>query len=358
MRKLMSVVVYVLILGLSATGQVKRIAILETLDKENKVPYAVEVMVRSNLTKVISNTSGYEGYDRVNISEIMDEHDFERTGLVSEEQIRRLGEISGADFILVSEAVKFDESNIFVTAKILNVVSAKTEGSENALMGMTAQDIQHGCESLANRLLGRPDPWAQSDYNTSGTNAKPTTKAIRKNDEEQSQEPLIEVEDNNDEVVEQASIMPISDYQGTLVRDGRNLLLNGHELSDEEVGALVGEQNYQTYLSAKKLIGLGKTFGGIFYGTLGATIVFLAADLSGGDYLEPMMITGIAAGASLPLMCVFKGIGKNRMNRVVDDYNKRIGASVSYHLSPSLIRVNTPQLQDDIALGMTFSVNF
>ena len=160
MKKALSVL-FALIIGLTASAQIKRIAILETIDKEDKVPYAIEVMVRSNLTKVISNTPGYEGYDRVNISQIMDEHDFERTGLVNEEQIRRLGEISGADYILVSEAVKFDESNIFVTAKILNVESAKTESSENALMGMTAQDIQHGCESLANRLLGIPDPYLQ-----------------------------------------------------------------------------------------------------------------------------------------------------------------------------------------------------
>ena len=148
-----------LVMGLSAMAQIKRIAILETIDKEDKVPYAVEVMVRSNLTKVISNTPGYEGYDRVNISQIMDEHEFERTGMVNEEQIRRLGEISGADFILVSEAVKFDGSNdIFVAAKILNVVTAKTESEENKLMGMTPHDIQHGCESLAHLLLGNPDP--------------------------------------------------------------------------------------------------------------------------------------------------------------------------------------------------------
>ena len=150
-----------LVIGLTVSAQIKRIAILETIDKENMVPYAIEVMVRSNLTKVISNTPGYEGYDRVNISQIMDEHDFERTGLVDEEQIRQLGIISGADYLLVSEAVKFDESNIFVTVKILNVETAKTERSENALMGMTAPDIQHGCESLANRLLGIPDPYLQ-----------------------------------------------------------------------------------------------------------------------------------------------------------------------------------------------------
>lgn len=155
-----------LIIGLTTSAQIKRIAILETIDKENKVPYAIEVMVRSNLTKVISNATGYEGYDRVNISQIMDEHDFERSGLVDEEQIKRLGEISGADYILVSEVVKFDESNIFVTAKILNVESAKTESSENTLMGMTAQGIQHGCESLANRLLGIPDQYLLENDNS------------------------------------------------------------------------------------------------------------------------------------------------------------------------------------------------
>lgn len=171
---------FVLVMGLSVSAQNKRIAILETIDKENKVSYAVEVMVRSNLTKVISSTPGYEGYDRVNISSIMDEHDFERTGLVNEEQIKRLGEISGADYILVSEAVKFDESNIFITAKILNVESAKTERSENVLMGMTAQDIQHGCESLANRLLGIPDPYYQ-EKSQSTINDKKNEKKQKEN---------------------------------------------------------------------------------------------------------------------------------------------------------------------------------
>lgn len=163
---------FALTIVLFVSAQTKRIAILETIDKENTVSYAVEVMVRSNLTKVISSTPGYEGYDRVNISQIMDEHDFERTGMVSEEQIRQLGLLSGADFLLVSEAVKFDEMNIFVTATLLNVETAKTEKTENDVMGISAQDIQHGCESLANRLLGLPDPYTNAE---SYTPAAPVT---------------------------------------------------------------------------------------------------------------------------------------------------------------------------------------
>ncbi len=174
--------VLMLMLVLSVSAQ-KKIAILETMDKVGNVPYPIKLMVRNNLNKAISNTPGYEGYDRVDMSQIMSEQEFQRTGLVSEEQIKQLGEISGADYILVAEAALFDESNIFVTAKILNVETARNEQTENSLMGMTAQDIQHGCESLAYRLLGLPDPFTQEK--TVVTTKKPEkTKVagVKKND--------------------------------------------------------------------------------------------------------------------------------------------------------------------------------
>lgn len=192
MKKPILFILMLLAFSVAATAQVRRIAILETIDKENSVPYAVEVMVRSNLTSVISSTQGYEGYDRVNISAIMDEHDFERTGLVSEEQIRQLGVISGADYLLVSEAVKVDESNIFVTAKILNVETAKTEMSTNSLMGTSAQDIQHGCESLANRLLGLQDPYYQEKALSTKKDEKPVEETPVAVPEEKPVAPVVE----------------------------------------------------------------------------------------------------------------------------------------------------------------------
>ena len=47
---------------------------------------------------------------------------------------------------------------------------------------------------------------------------------------------------------------------GILERRGRNLTLNGKKIYGEEVRLLVGEQNYQTYLSARKQIGAGNFF--------------------------------------------------------------------------------------------------
>ena len=65
-----------------ASAQVKRVAILETVDKEGTITYANKLILRSNLSKAITNTPGYEAYDRTDIDAIMGEQDFQRTGMV------------------------------------------------------------------------------------------------------------------------------------------------------------------------------------------------------------------------------------------------------------------------------------
>lgn len=173
MKKLLFVSLLLSIVMPLASQQVKKVAILETINREGDVSVGVKLMVRSNLTKSISNAPGYEGYDRVNMSQIMGEQDFQRTGMVNEEQIKRLGEISGADYIVVSEVAKIGETDIFVTATILNVETAQTIGADNALMTTTASDIQHGCESLANRLLGMEAPSADKQVVVNKKTEKP-----------------------------------------------------------------------------------------------------------------------------------------------------------------------------------------
>ncbi|MBQ7819223.1 MAG: formylglycine-generating enzyme family protein [Bacteroidales bacterium] len=153
MRKYI-IFLFAFIFPMMAISQVKKIAILETVDKNGDISYAHKLMLRASLSKAITNTEGYEAYDRTDIDAIMGEQNFQRTGMVSDDQIRQLGEMTGAMYILIAEAAKVDNANMFITAKILNVETAKTEMTDNVLMANTPSDIQHGCESLANKLLG------------------------------------------------------------------------------------------------------------------------------------------------------------------------------------------------------------
>ena len=161
---------------------------------------------------------------------------------------------------------------------------------------------------------------------------------------------------------------------GRMIRDGRDLVLNGRELTAEEVRELVGEQNYQTYLGARKQIGVGRAFTPVFWVSLGATVALIASAYIYPDvyysygyyYEEPSSalllagsVTGVVADVSLPLMCIFKGIGKGRMNWVADEYNRNGSASAfSYQFSPSIMKCNSVESQNNLGLGLTFSVSF
>lgn len=149
--------------------EVKRVAILETVDKENKISYANKLILRASLSKAITLTEGYEAYDRTDVDAIMSEQDFQRTGMVSNDQIKRLGEMTGANYILVAEAVQVDYKNMFITAKLLDVETARTIMTDNVMMGTTAEDIQEGCKTLSEKLF--------SNTPTNKTSSKVAAKA-------------------------------------------------------------------------------------------------------------------------------------------------------------------------------------
>ena len=71
--------------SMAQTSDLVRVAILETVDKEGNDDYAKEVLLRQTLTIAINRTQGYEGYNRVDMKQITGEHNFQRTGMVSDD---------------------------------------------------------------------------------------------------------------------------------------------------------------------------------------------------------------------------------------------------------------------------------
>ena len=165
--------------------------------------------------------------------------------------------------------------------------------------------------------------------------------------------------ETNEPVMSTTSVIQTVDG-GRMERNGSGLFMNGRMLSDEEIRELVGEENYETYLSARKQIKTGQTFTGVFVGSAIATVALLFAGYAAKNVSIVYLgyIPAIAADVSLPLMCIFKGVGKGRMSWVADDYNKQSRSSVSYDISPSIMRNNTMPEQAQLGLGMTFSISF
>ena len=152
MKKLLIILLSIFSLTAFAQTNVKRVAILETVDKLENVPYLKKLMFRSNLTTAITNTDGYEGYDRVDLAKITGEQNFQRTGLVSDADIKKIGEFTGAQYVLVAEAT-IDGEDLFITAKIIDVETARVMRNSNQLMGTSATEMQMGSQKVAADLL-------------------------------------------------------------------------------------------------------------------------------------------------------------------------------------------------------------
>lgn len=154
MKKLLTIVLSILSLTLIAQ-ETKKVAILETVDKEGKVPYGVKFQVRSSLTFAINRTEGYEGLDRVDMAQITGEQTFQRTGMVSDAQIKQLGEMTGAQYVLIAEAAEYDENNVIIAAKMLDVETGSVANSAPPVVAnKDPEQMQTACNKVADLLMG------------------------------------------------------------------------------------------------------------------------------------------------------------------------------------------------------------
>ena len=324
-------ILFLLLLSTAVFAQdVKRVAILETVDKENNISYANKLILRANLSKAITNTAGYEAYDRTDIDAIMGEQNFQRTGMVSNDQIKRLGEMTGANYILVAEAVVVDSKTMFITAKLLDVETARTILTDNLIMGTTTDEIQEGCVTLAKRLFHEEPKkgGSKTTYTNSSVEeyVEPSNELIRYSKGEQKLFGVKEFSYGKNQMDEKMFI---------------NFLKKNNTAA------------YKQYMSGKKLIptSFGLLGGGLAMMLVG-TVGYFTFDSEGKGYpswegettmyiLVPLGSAAIAT--SVPLLCVGYKRQKNAINMFNEQNNQQ----------PALT-LNLQASQNGIGLALNF----
>lgn len=148
-------VVILLIVGcvVSSAQEVKKVAILETVDVVGDVTPGTKLTIRTLMAKAITEIDGYEALARVNLGQIMGEHNFQRTGNVSDDQIREIGAMTGAAYILICEVAYIDKVNVTLTTQMIDIETAKYIGVAIEQSATDAKSIMNACVSLARQLL-------------------------------------------------------------------------------------------------------------------------------------------------------------------------------------------------------------
>ena len=155
MKKLFFLACLILTGVMAYAQQSKKVAILEVVDRESKLSYSDKLMLRSNLARAVTNIDGYEAYTRTDIDAVLQEHDFQRSGNVRDDDIKKIGEMTGAAYILQTEGSITRDNNIYVVAQIINVETLQIEVTENKSIS-TKSDVEmlRGCRALASSMFG------------------------------------------------------------------------------------------------------------------------------------------------------------------------------------------------------------
>lgn len=317
--------------------EVKRVAILETVDKENKISYANKLILRASLSKAITQTEGYEAYDRTDVDAIMSEQDFQRTGMVSNDQIKRLGEMTGANYILVAEAVQVDYKNMFITAKLLDVETARTIMTDNVMMGTSADEIQEGCKTLSEKLFSNTP--TNKTY-TSKTSSKVAAKASATQIPEMSNveigTEMLVINSKSDQ-----KLLGVKKYSyGNLQMDEKQFVQFLYKNNSRA---------YLDYMKGKKLVSAGWwTFGTGFL-----LAIPIGCGLIGELYPEELAafwaIGGAAVVSSIPIL----GVGYAKRNRAYDLRNYSYTANYSMTNQPA-VSLSVQSSQNGIGLALNF----
>ncbi len=295
-------------------AQVKQIAILEIVDKEGKVSYAHKLMLRSSLAKAITNTEGYEAYERTEIDAILGEQYFQRTGMVNEDQIKQLGEMTGVDYILIAETGKIDNVSLFLAAKILNVETARTEQTDYVMI--KTENILQGCEELAAKLLNVQQKKTQAQSFVAST-----------------QEPILEN----------------TDYTTRLVYVGKKAFLDDK---------LVTKEDYKKYIKELKHVDQvryqqAQTWKNVGWGLFGTSPVMFAlgftflslhynyvdemSDTEWRDYITGFLACTIIGGTlmagSVPMICVGHKRCDNIKQQALENHIKTTSTPITYNIT-------------------------
>lgn len=145
----------------------KKIALLEPRAGEgsDSITAMEKAMVRGEMRKALVQMKGYEAFSRSDIDQMLEEHNFQRSGFVTQSEIHQLGEMSGADLLCVTTMTKFT-TKFYLEAYIIDVESGAIYSPVShygeVIDGQFA-NLLMVCKWMAAELIGKQPA---RDYNT------------------------------------------------------------------------------------------------------------------------------------------------------------------------------------------------
>lgn len=157
------------ILGTIVTANEKKLALLQPRVAEGSdTCKTMEInMVRGELRKSLGWQSDFQVLTRIDVDLMLEEHGFQRSGIVDEDQRRRLGVMTGAQYICVSTITKFG-TQLYIEAYFVDIETGQMTNPATQFANIKNGDysmLATSCNALAREMLGNVES-KQSDIRT------------------------------------------------------------------------------------------------------------------------------------------------------------------------------------------------
>lgn len=133
-----TIVLITLLLGINCYAQ-KKVAILPTSTRDGVALKQMEASIlRGAMQSKFSSNVKFEPLTRTNFEGILEEYNFQSSGLVDDIQRTQIGNLSGADYICTTYITK-DQEYIYLEASLINVETGRITGQSTVFSKITGQ---------------------------------------------------------------------------------------------------------------------------------------------------------------------------------------------------------------------------
>jgi hypothetical protein len=149
-----------------AFGQDKKVAMLEPIVKGGTVTQMEKEIILAALEAAITKTPGYRAFTRLDVNQIAKEVSFQQSGMVDDSQRQRIGQMSGASLICISQLTAATAAKqILIKCSLVDVETGEIVNNDNLLMEKDVTAIYKGCQKLAASMLGGTVPATNAPAN-------------------------------------------------------------------------------------------------------------------------------------------------------------------------------------------------
>ncbi|MDR2234342.1 MAG: hypothetical protein LBE56_14615 [Tannerella sp.] len=110
-------------------------------------------IVREEISSAVVNTKGYTVLERQLINKVMEESEFQASGLVSDAQVSDIGRLMGADYVFVS-TVSILGNNYYISCKMIEVATARIDKQFTGTTTDGMNDIPQTAQFVVRRMFG------------------------------------------------------------------------------------------------------------------------------------------------------------------------------------------------------------